>query len=479
LIEKAENWKKNNRQKKFKYIRWNIKGEELTSPLSFILTFNNNVVRNREEFYMQKIVVCGLSNRAFDMFINPVLTKFSEVNEIVGLLDSDDRRVELCKERFPELAAVPSYTTEQFSQMVNETNATTVIVTSRDDTHVHYILQSLEHDLDVISEKPMVTTCEDARRVMEAEESSKGKVIVAFNYRYNPFHRKIKEMILDGKIGRVTSIDLNWYIDTYHGASYFKRWNRMREFSGGLSVHKSTHHFDLVNWWVDQLPEQVFAYGALNYYGKDGELNPSPANHRFCGTCTEKRSCHYYTRWTNRTDSFHVKDDHIKVEAKENYTNYRPDACIFDHKIEIEDTYVSTVKYDQGALLSYSINFSLPYEGYRLAINGTKGRIETQEFHELSRVPFPVPEQTIDYYPLFGSKEIIHVIQTEGGHGGGDPIIQEDLFLGPDPNRSYDILAGAEAGAYSIAVGEAVWKSSQQNKPMNIKELLGHQILQK
>ncbi len=81
-------------------------------------------------------------------------------------------------------------------------------------------------------------------------------------------------MILDGKIGRVTSVDLNWYIDTYHGASYFKRWNRSRQFSGGLSVHKSTHHFDLVNWWLGQNPEEVFAYGALNYYGPDSEWNP-------------------------------------------------------------------------------------------------------------------------------------------------------------------------------------------------------------
>ncbi|MFC0558299.1 Gfo/Idh/MocA family protein [Halalkalibacter alkalisediminis] len=421
---------------------------------------------------MQRIVVCGLSNRALEMFINPIITKFSHENEIVGLLDNDEKRVDLCKERFPELAFLPSYTPQQFSQMVNETNATTVIVTSRDDTHVDYILQGLEHDLHIISEKPMVTTSFDAKRVMEAEAKSKGTVHVAFNYRYSPFHRKIKELILSGKIGRITSIDLNWYIDTYHGASYFKRWNRMREFSGGLSVHKSTHHFDLVNWWIDQKPEQVFAYGALNYYGKDGELNPSPVDHRFCGTCTEKHACGYYMRWNNRTDSSAVKDDHIKFEEKQNYTNYRPDACIFDHEIEIEDTYVATVKYDRGALLSYSINFSLPYEGYRLAINGTEGRIETQEFHELSRVPFPVPEQTIDYYPLFGSKETIHVIQTEGGHGGGDPIIQEDLFLGVDPARPYEILAGAEAGAYSIAVGEAVWKSSLENKPINMKELL-------
>ncbi|MBM7572298.1 Gfo/Idh/MocA family protein [Aquibacillus albus] len=426
---------------------------------------------------MRKIAICGLSNRAFGMFIEPILSHYSAANKIVGLLDADERRVSLCKEKFPQLTDVANFSSNQFDFMIEETGADTVIVASRDDTHVDYILQALKHDLHVITEKPMVTKAADARRVMEAEEKSAGKVTVTFNYRYNPYHRKIKELILDGKIGRVTSVDLNWYIDTYHGASYFKRWNRDRESSGGLSVHKSTHHFDLVNWWVDQLPVEVFAYGALNYYGKDGELNPSPKDGRFCGTCSEQLDCQYYMRWTNRRNNVNVKDDHIQSnENDQNYTNYRPDMCIFDHEIDIEDTYVATVKYDKGAFLSYSINFSLPYEGYRLAINGTKGRIETTEFHEPSRVPFPIPEQTIDYFPLFGSKEVIHVVKSDGGHGGGDPILQEDLFLGVDPTRPYEILAGSKAGAYSIALGEGVWRSSKSNQPIQIDDLLKNPV---
>ncbi len=107
-----------------------------------------------------------------------------------------------------------------------------------------------------------------------------------------------------------------------------------------------------------------------------------------------------------------------------------------------------------------------------MAINGTKGRIESQEYHSPSRTPFHVPEQTVDLIPLFGSKEIIHVVKADGGHGGGDPLIQEDLFLGPDQNRAFDVLAGAEAGAYSIAVGEAVWKSAKTSQCIRVSDLL-------
>lgn len=225
------------------------------------------------------------------MFIKPLMERFSTHYEITGLLDADPKRFAVCKKKFPELAHVPEFSEDAFDEMMRVSKPDIVIVAGRDDTHVAYIVKSLQWNTDVITEKPMVTTVQDANRVLEAEAKSEGKVTVAFNYRYSPFHRKIKEMILDGKIGRVTSVDLNWYIDTYHGASYFKRWNRSRQFSGGLSVHKSTHHFDLVNWWLGQNPEEVFAYGALNYYGPDSEWNPLPEEDgRFAGRAVLKKN---------------------------------------------------------------------------------------------------------------------------------------------------------------------------------------------
>jgi len=426
---------------------------------------------------MKKYAVCGVSNRAIGMFIKPIITTYSANCEVVALLDIDAKRHRVCKENFPQLANLPEYGADDFDRMVAETKPDIIIVTSRDDTHVRYIIKALEHDLDVLTEKPMATTAADGKAIMEAEKRSKGKVTVTFNYRYNPIHMKIKEMILADKVGRITSVDLNWYIDTFHGSSYFQRWNRMREFSGGLSIHKSSHHFDLVNWWLDQKPVEVFAFGALNYYGPEGDYNPRQVDEpRFCGTCPDKHDCSYYRRWNARSGDLTVKDDHLgSVKSdrdKQPYSSYRPDMCIFDKEIAIEDTYTATVKYNAGALLSYSINFSLPYEGYRLAINGTKGRIETTEYHAPSRVPFPIPEQTIDYFPLFGAKEVVYVVHREGSHGGGDPVIQEDMFMGVDPNRPYPILSGSADGAYSIATGEAVWRSAKEGRPIRIEDIL-------
>lgn len=423
---------------------------------------------------MKRIAICGLSNRALSMFIKPVLERYSNVASIVALLDQDPKRRQIVENDYPELAGVRFFLPEAFASMVESEQVDTLIVTSRDDTHVAYILQGLAYDLDVICEKPMVTTAADAQRVLEAEKASKGTVTVTFNYRYNPIHLKIKEMVASGKLGKITSVDLNWYIDTYHGASYFKRWNRMRAFSGGLSIHKSTHHFDLVNWWLAQSPKEVFAYGSLHYYGQQSVWNPSKQNGRHCGACTETDKCAYYARWFGRSINHAIKDDHLLAgQNMDAYSNYRPDACIFDEEIEIEDTYTVSALYEHGALLSYSVNFSLPYEGYRLAINGTEGRLETQEYHAPARIPFPVPDQqVIDFYPLFGAKETIYVVEQEGGHGGGDTLIQEEIFLGESRHRPYRVLAGAEAGALAVAMGEGVWRSVKDKQPIKVNELL-------
>ena len=417
---------------------------------------------------VKRYALCGVSARGIHMFLQPMYRTFAAYARPVALLDIDPLRFEVCKSETPESADLPTYQPCEFGRMLEETRPDAVIVAGVDRTHAEYILAALAHDLDVISEKPMATTSEDCRKIVEAEKRSRGKVVCTFNFRYPPAHRRMRELILDGRVGRITNMDLSWYVDTKHGSSYFNRWNRMRCNSGGLSIHKSSHHFDLVNWLCGGIPESVHAFGGRYYYGADSPYNPSRKAGRVCETCEERLKCAYFRRWATRQDAIEVPDDHIgsfTVGRKNQYTDYRPDRCIFDPEIDIEDTYIANVRYADGALLNYSCNFSMPFEGYRLAVNGTKGRLETQEWHAPARTPFPVEEQQyIDYFPLFGSRERLWSVPGTGSHNGGDPLIREDLFIGPDPDRPYRILSGALEAWYSVAVGEAVWRSIKEER---------------
>jgi predicted dehydrogenase len=418
-----------------------------------------------ETMRKKRYAVCGVSNRAISMWIQALAMDFSDVGELVGLLDIDPLRFQIAKEKFPKIKDVAEYTPEQLDKMLQEQKPDALIVTGTDKTHAEYVIKGLQQDLEVICEKPMTTNIADALRVMEAQDKSKGKLICTFNYRYKPIHRKLRELIIAGAIGRVTHVDLNWYVDILHGSSYFNRWNRMRENSGGLSIHKASHHFDLVNWWVDGIPEYVHAFGALNHFGANGEFNPSAIDGRHCNDCKEKMACAYKKRWATRNSATRIIDDHLTEfeSEKKLFTSYRPDMCIFDSAINIHDTIIANVKYRNGVLLNYSANFSTPYEGYRLAINGTRGRLESMEYGGMGGMAMPNlnPENTqcIDYFPIFEGRERINLPSGTGGHGGGDPLILEDVFLGEDPKRKYPILAKAVDGLRAISIGDAVFLS--------------------
>ncbi len=416
---------------------------------------------------IKRYAVCGVSSRAIDMYIGPILRDFPRAAQLVALLDIDPMRFSYCRKLHPETGGLPCYNEREFDKMVDETHPDAILVVCMDCHHVDYILAGLRRGLDVISEKPMTTNTEDALKVVEAEKASKGKVVCTFNYRYNPVHRKVRELVLEGKVGRVTHVDLTWYVDIRHGSSYFNRWNRMRENSGSLSIHKASHHFDLVNWWIDGIPEKVHAFGALNHYGPNAPFKPEgDVDGNLCSQCPQFLKCAYNMRWATRNSHLRTQDDHLQLlqgRFSEMFTTYRPEMCIFDKAINIYDTFIANVKYRNGALLNYSCNFSTPYEGYRLAINGTHGRIETMEYGGEAGVPLPNlngpdGDQFIDCFPIFGGRERISVPAGVGGHGGGDPLLREDVFLGEDPDRKYDILAKSVDGLRAIAIGDAVYR---------------------
>ncbi len=423
----------------------------------------------------KRYAIVGASNRAFCMFLKPILTTYKDRAEMVALLDKDRSRMDWTNREVG--MNFPTFLPGQFDEMIKTAHPDVVIVACYDGMHHHYIIQALKHDLAVIVEKPLTIDEEKCTAIAQALAKSKGTLTLTFNYRYSPPVSKIRELIGQGKIGRVISVDLNWYLDTYHGSTYFQRWNRLREMSGGLSIHKACHHFDLVHWWIDQKVTEVFAYGALNFYGPKGIHNPLASNQvgdgRTCLTCNIRQNCKYFMRWYR--DEYRC-ESHEEVsppgESTRNYENYTTRQCMFDPQINIEDTYAAVMRYDGGAYLTYSLNGSVPYEGFRVGINGTEGRIEFSDVHSMRGLPFPNPgPQPVWYIPMFGGRELIDAINTGGGHGGGDPLLLDDLFLGPEPNSFLKRTAGIEDGVEAVLTGVAVHRSANEHRSISVDEM--------
>jgi len=251
------------------------------------LTIANSIAYGAGEMQAKKkrLAMVGTSGRGIRMWGKSVIEDYGDLFEFVGLCDINPGRMEFAKKYMD--VACPVFA--DFGKMVAQTKPDTIIVTTVDAYHHQYITKGMELGCDIITEKPMTIDETKCQEILDAERKTKRKCIVTFNYRYAPHRQKIKELLMQNVIGKVTSVDFHWYLDTFHGADYFRRWHRLREKSGSLLVHKATHHFDLLNWWLDSDPAEVFAYGALEFYGRNNSFRNDK-----CRGCPYTDKCKYY-----------------------------------------------------------------------------------------------------------------------------------------------------------------------------------------
>ncbi|MGO4496299.1 Gfo/Idh/MocA family protein [Paenibacillus sp. 2RAB27] len=401
---------------------------------------------------MKKYVIIGAGGRALSMFARPLVTELKPFADLVGVCDINPVRASVLSE---QAGNVPVF--DDFDVMLAATKPDAVIVTTPDSLHHEYIIRTLEAGCNAISEKPMTTDAEKCRAIIEAEQRTGRKVIVTFNCRFMPYVVRIKELLKEGAIGDILHVTLNWSLDTDHGADYFRRWHRQMSNSGGLLIHKSTHHFDMVNWWLDDEPDTVYANGARLFYGPTREQRGHT-----CSTCAHTSTCDFYYDVT--ADPF-TKSFYKDAEAHDGYFR---DQCVFGEDIDIYDTMSLNVKYKKGTQLSYSLNAYSPYEGWRATFVGTKGRIEAEDYH--SGLGLQEPNNVIRIFNRAGELLTMQAAKATGAHGGGDQRLRRMIFAG-DLADPLGQMAGSHAGAMSMLIGAAANVSIASGEQVAIGDL--------
>lgn len=437
-----------------------------------------------------RIALIGAGGRS-EMYIRAIYGKHSDTAELVGLSDVNPGRVEYYRKLIQELGGaqpVKSFEPGQLTAFIKGNAIERVVVTTPDYTHADYIVEGLEAGADVVVEKPLTINADGCRRITDAVARTGRNVVVTFNYRYSPRNSALKEIIQSGVIGKVTSIDFSWVLDTVHGADYFRRWHRQKGNSGGLLIHKASHHFDLVNWWINDVPERVFASGGLKFYGDKNAAERGLGARPERGTPDSGADAVV-------TDPFVLdmrEDDKLRELYYENehFDGYRRDQDVFTSGITIEDNLALVVDYQGGPILSYSLNAHSPWEGYRVAVNGTEGRAELEVVERAAVLnstdkktvvdPSATPVEEDDAVRRNGERLVVQrhweaayevpIINGEGGHGGGDELLLSDLFNGPgeDPlGRPSGYLDGLR----SVSVGIAGNESLESGLPVRIADL--------
>jgi hypothetical protein len=145
--------------------------------------------------------------------------------------------------------------------------------------------------------------------------------------------------------------------------------------------------------------------------------------------------------------------------------------------------------YANGVTVNYSLTTYSPYEGWKIAFNGMKGRIDTWEdipfmqkvqedqskkhAVEMSKAEDSKPGEVREIIAMDNFSKDFEIYTTpriSAGHGGGDVRMQRRMFIDTNDNPHL-IMAGAIEGAMSILIGIAARKSIKEKRPVKISEL--------
>ena len=405
---------------------------------------------------MKKYVQVGCGYRGSVAYSKPLVNKFADCAELCGVYDINQKRAKYLSEYVGK--DIPVY--DDFDKMLEEVKPDTVIITTKDCDHNIYAVKAMRAGCDVICEKPLTTTFEKALEIQKVQEETGRDVVVTFNLRFHPFYKRIKEIVSSGVIGKILSVHYEWMLDTHHGADYFRRWHRERKNSGSLLVHKSTHHFDLANWFLEEDPVSVNAFGTRRFYGHTRDERSER-----CCTCPYAKTCEFYFDITE-------SQDHVNFYKNcEDADGYYRDRCVFADEIDIEDSVSVNVQYSGGAVMSYSLTAHSPYEGMALTLNGTEGRMEITS-KGLHSFGYDLKEsRTVKIYNREGEEINIYIPQkSTAGHGGADDEIRERLFRNKDLPDPLGQMADTRAGLMSIGIGMAANLSMKEIRRVNLNE---------
>jgi predicted dehydrogenase len=418
------------------------------------------------------------------MYLDAMAGEHREEAELVGLVEPNPGRLAVhlkwLAEADLDTNRVLTGHPDALERILSETRADRVIITSPDYTHAELIVRALDAGVDVVVEKPLTINPESTRQIVEAVKRTGRQVVVTHNYRYSPRNSALKDVIKNGSIGTPLSVTFEWVLDTAHGADYFRRWHRDKTNSGGLLIHKASHHFDLINWLLADSPAQVYARGGVRFYGAENAALRGMGPHSERGTHEG-----VHTPW-----ELDLRND-PRLQAlyleNESYDGYHRDQDVFGSGVTTEDNLAVIVDYDRGATLSYSLNAHSPWEGYRIYVNGDQGRAELEVVERAAILvdtngnvvidPSAVPDtssrtggERLTLQRHWEAAQDVKIEEGAGAHGGGDALLLADIFRGPGDDwleRPADWLDGIRA----IAVGMAGNESLRTGLPVKITDL--------
>lgn len=366
---------------------------------------------------------------------------------------------EMCFKSWEEILAKPKM-------------ADVAIISTQDQLHYAPAMKAIELGYDLLLEKPVAPTPEECADIANFAKEKGVKILVCHVLRYTPFFSKIKEMILDDKIGKVLSVHHSECVGNRHQSHSYVRgnWHNTAK-SSNMLLAKSCHDIDIIQWLIDSKCTDAHSFGSLSYFTKDNMPEGAPD---YCiDGCPHGEECYYNAvklylegkglGWFRNAATEKINPTDEEVEYTLRNTQYGK--CVFKCDNDVVDHQVVNLQFENGAVASFNMS-AFNKGGRTIRVMGTKGEI----FGDIE-------EDVINYYD-FETLEtsVIHPANNtvdssiDGGHGGGDEGIVDTLYK--YLTEGYD---GAWLSEIAISVENhmttfAAEKSRLEGKVINVTE---------
>ena len=304
------------------------------------------------------------------------------------------------------------------------------MICTQDRDHFEPAMAAMKLKYDLLLEKPISPYPAECKKIAEAAKENNVKVLVCHVLRYTDFYKTIKNFIDDGKLGEIMNIIHTEGVGNIHQSHSFVRgnWNNSDE-SAPMILAKSCHDTDLLQWLIGEPCKKVQSFGSLSYFKKENAPEGSP---EYCmDGCPAKDECFYYApnlykkgEWAEClrdivANKFNATDDEVNEALKKGPYG----KCAFKCNNNVVDHQIVNMQFGDDKYVCFTMS-AFNKGGRTTRIMGTKGELTANM--EDSSIEFYNFETKKTEIILSPDKEFDDTIN--GGHGGGDQGIMEDLY---------------------------------------------------
>lgn len=177
--------------------------------------------------------------------------------------------------------------------LANQVPADVVLNCTQDQMHAESSIPTLLAGYDMLLEKPIAHSLDDAIRIIRTSEQADRYLQICHVLRFTDFFKKIKSLLDEDRLGQVITISHRENVASWHMAHSFVRGNwRNETLSSPMILAKCCHDLDLLTWFTDEIPDSLSSFGSLRQFKPENA--PPGAPLRCTDGCPVEDSCPFY-----------------------------------------------------------------------------------------------------------------------------------------------------------------------------------------